>query len=226
MDLLKRYGSDDFDESYDFDEFAVDSREESGSSKPFLVKAIAMMIAVTGIAYGANIAISAPGGGKTEFGQGYLTTTACDTQGGITVIPQAGFINETGTAGASGKFTLDTVYLENIDAACVGSDFIIQVYGETGTALTLTESETVRDSGNYLQFDAVRFSYVDSNTVVLTDTRQYADVYILTDTSAGSTEFTSNQGQIQIVFDADRMISMADASLLRKITIQTAKTGS
>ena len=161
--------------------------------------------------------------GKTEFGQGFVTATACDTQGGITVIPQAGFINETGTAGASGKFTLDTVYLENIDKACVGKDFIIQVYGETGTALTLTESAT--SISDYVQYDAVRFSYVDSNTVVLTNTNQYADVYILTDTSS-STEFDANQGQIQIVFDADRMISMADSSLLRRITIQTVKTGS
>ena len=223
MDLLKRYKGDDFDESFNFDDAEIGEFEESGSSKPFLVKAIAMMLAVTGIAYGANIALTTAPGGKTEFGQGFVTATACDTQGGITVIPQAGFINETGTAGASGKFTLDTVYLENIDKACVGKDFIIQVYGETGTALTLTESAT--SVSNYVQYDAVRFSYVDSNTVVLTNTNQYADVYILTDTSS-STEFDSNQGQIQIVFDADRMISMADASLLRRITIQTVKTGS
>ena len=223
MDLLKRYKGDDFDESFNFDDAEIGEFEESSSSKPFLVKAIAMMLAVTGIAYGANIALTTAPGGKTEFGQGFVTATACDTQDGITVIPQAGFINETGTAGASGKFTLDTVYLENIDKACVGKDFIIQVYGETGTALTLTESAT--SISDYVQYDAVRFSYVDSNTVVLTNTNQYADVYILTDTSS-STEFDANQGQIQIVFDADRMISMADSSLLRRITIQTVKTGS
>jgi hypothetical protein len=56
--------------------------------------------------------------------------------------------------------------------------------------------------------------------------RQYTDVDILTDTSAGSTEFTSNQGSIQITFDPDRTLSFADASLIRKITIQTVKTGS
>lgn len=223
MDLLKRYKGDDFDESFNFDDAEIGEFEESSSSKPFLVKAIAMMLAVTGIAYGANIALTTAPGGKTEFGQGFVTATACDTQDGITVIPQAGFINETGTAGASGKFTLDTVYLENIDKACVGKDFIIQVYGETGTALTLTESAT--SISDYVQYDAVRFSYVDSNTVVLTNTNQYADVYILTDTSS-STEFDANQGQIQIVFDADQMISMADSSLLRRITIQTVKTGS
>jgi hypothetical protein len=223
MNLLKRYESDDFDESYAFDDAENGDLEESGSSKPFLVKAIAMMIAVTGIAYGANIALTTAPGGRTEFGQGFLTATACDTQGGITVIPMAGFVNETGTVGASGKFTLDTIYLENIDAACVGNDFIIQVYGETDTALTLSESAT--SLNNYVQYDLARFSYVDSNTVQMVGT-QYTDVDILTDTSAGSTEFTSNQGQIQITFDPDRTVSAADASVIRRITIQTVKTGS
>jgi hypothetical protein len=219
MNLLKRYESDDFDESYAFDDAENGDFEESGSSKPFLVKAIAMMIAVTGIAYGANIALTTAPGGRTEFGQGYLTTTACDTQGGITIIPYAGFINETGT----GKFSLDSIILEGIDAACVGNDFIIQVYGDTGTALTVSESAT--SLNNYTQYDAARFTYSDSNTVVMTD-RQYTDVDILTDTSAGSTEFTSNQGSIQVTFDPDRTLSFADASLIRKITIQTVKTGS
>ena len=223
MNLLKRYESDDFDESYAFDDAENGDLVESGSSKPFLVKAIAMMIAVTGIAYGANIALTTAPGGRTEFGQGFLTATACDTQNGITVIPMAGFVNETGTVGASGKFTLDTIYLENIDAACVGNDFIIQVYGETDTALTLSESAT--SLNNYVQYDLARFSYVDSNTVQMVGT-QYTDVDILTDTSAGSTEFTSNQGQIQITFDPDRTVSAADASVIRRITIQTVKTGS
>ena len=222
MNLLRRYESDDFDESYAFDDAENGDFEESGSSKPFLVKAIAMMIAVTGIAYGANIALTTAPGGRTEFGQGFLTTAACDTQGGITVIPMAGFVNETGTVGASGKFTLDTIYLENIDAACVGNDFIIQVYGETDTALTLSESAT--SVSNYVQYDLARFSYVDSSTVRMVGT-QYTDVDILTDTTS-ATEFNANQGQIQITFDPDRTVSAADASVIRRITIQTVKTGS
>jgi len=222
MNLLKRYQGDDFDESYAFDDAENGDFEESGSSKPFLVKAIAMMIAVTGIAYGANIALTTAPGGRTEFGQGFLTATACDTQNGITVIPMAGFVNETGTVGASGKFTLDTIYLENIDAACVGNDFIIQVYGETGTALTLSESAT--SVSNYVQYDLARFSYVDSSTVRMVGT-QYTDVDILTDTTS-ATEFNANQGQIQITFDPDRTVSAADASVIRRITIQTVKTGS
>lgn len=177
-----------------------------------------MMIAVTGIAYGANIAIGSSGGATTEFGQGFLTTAACDTQGGITIIPYAGFINETGT----GKFSLDSIILENLDAACVGNDFIVQVYGETGTALQVSESAT--SISNYIQYDAARFSYIDSSTVRMTNA-QYTDVDILTDTST-ATEFTTNLGSIQITFDPDRTLSFADSTLIRRITIQTVKTGS
>jgi hypothetical protein len=218
MDLLKRYGSDDFDESYDFDDPSYSEVDESGSSKPFLVKAIAMILAVTGIAYGANIALTGSGS-KTEFGQGYTSLTACDTVGGISIIPYAGFINDTST----GKFSLDSIILEGLDDTCVGNDFVIQVYGDTGAALTVSESAT--SLNNYTLYDAARFYYSDSNTVTNLDP-SYNDFDILTDTSAGSTEFSSDQGSIQITFDPDRTVTFADASLIRKITIQTVKHGS
>jgi hypothetical protein len=215
MGLFKRYESEDFDESY-FDDAEYAEIEESGSSKPFLVKAIAMLLAVTGIAYGANIALSS-GSNRVEFGQGFLTTAACDTVGGITVIPYAGFINETGT----GKFSLDSIILENIDQTCVGNDFTIQVYAETGTALTVSESATSANGGSYVQFDLGRFYFVDSATVQAID-KSYIDYDVLTDVTTSS-EFTSNNSQIQITFDPDRTLSFADASQVRKITIQTVK---
>lgn len=215
MNLLKRYESDDFDESYAFDDADYSDYEETGSSKPFLVKAIAMILAVTGIAYGANIALTS-NGGVTEFGQGFITTTACDSQGGITIIPYAGFINETGT----GKFSLDSIILENIDAACVGEDFTIQVYAESGTALTVSESATAPNGGSYQTFDLARFYFKDSATVESID-RSYIDFDILHDVT--NNEFSSNQASIQITFDPDRTISFADATAVRRITIQTVK---
>jgi hypothetical protein len=215
MNLLKRYESDDFDESYAFDDAEYSDYEETGSSKPFLVKAIAMILAVTGIAYGANIALTS-NGGVTEFGQGFVTTTACDSQDGITIIPYAGFINETGT----GKFSLDSIILENIDAACVGEDFTIQVYAETGTALTVSESATAPNGGSYQTFDLARFYYKDSATVESID-RSYIDFDILHDVT--NDEFSTNKSSIQITFDPDRTISFADATAVRRITIQTVK---
>lgn len=216
MNLLKRYESDDFDESYAFEDAEYGEFEETGSSKPFLVKAIAMILAVTGIAYGANIALTS-GSSKTEFGQGFVTTTACDTNGGITIIPYAGFINDTGT----GKFSLDSIILENVDAACIGEDFTIQVYSETGTAaLTVSESATSANGGSYQTFDLARFYFQDSVTVQTID-KSYIDFDILTDPT--SSEFANNQSSIQITFDPDRTISFADATAIRRITIQTVK---
>lgn len=220
MVLLKRYESDDFDESYAFDYVEDGEYQETGSSKSFLVKAVAMLIAVTGIAYGANIALT-PSGNLIEFGQGFATTTSCDTNGGITVIPYAGFINETGT----GKFSLDSIILENIDQGCVGNDFTIQVYAETGTALTVSESATSANGGSYKQFDLGRFYFQDSSTVIAID-QSYIDYEILTDTGAGSNEFTSNNSQIRITFDPDRTLSFADASQVNRITIQTSRHAS
>ena len=155
---------------------------------------------------------------KTEFGQGFITTTACDTNGGITIIPYAGFINDTGT----GKFSLDSIILENVDATCVGKDFTIQVYAETGTALIVSESATAANGASYVQFNLGQFYFQDSSTVTAID-RSYIDYDILTDNSAGSTEFTSNQSSIQITFDPDRTLSFADATVIRRITIQTVK---
>jgi hypothetical protein len=175
-----------------------------------------MILAVTGIAYGANIALTS-GSTKTEFGQGFVTTTACDTNGGITIIPYAGFINDTGT----GKFSLDSIILENVDAACIGEDFTIQVYSETGTAaLTVSESATSANGGSYQTFDLARFYFQDSVTVQTID-KSYIDFDILTDPT--SSEFANNQSSIQITFDPDRTISFADATAIRRITIQTVK---
>ena len=220
MDLLKRYEGDDFDQSYTYDDAEYGDFEENGSSKPFLVKAIAMILAVTGIAYGANIALSA-GSSSTEFGQGYQVLSACDpsNQDGITVIPYAGFINDTGT----GKFSLDSIILENIYEGCIGNDFIIQVYGETGTALTVSESATAPNGGSYQQYDVARFWFRDSATVLATDS-SYTDFDILTDVEDSNE--TTNNNQIQITFDPDRTVSFADATLIRRITIQTVKHGS
>jgi hypothetical protein len=221
MNILKRYESDDFDESYAFDDAEYGDFEETGSSKPFLVKAIAMLLAVTGIAYGANIALT-PGGSRSEFGQGYSVYTTCDkaTSGtnaddGITLIPYSGFINETGT----GKFSLDSIIMEKIHTNCIGKDFIIQVWAETGTALTISESATSANGGSYVQFDLARFYFQDSATVVALD-RSYIDFDVLTDVS-DSTDTAANNNQIQVTFDPDRVLSFADSTAIRKITIQT-----
>jgi hypothetical protein len=214
MDLLKRYESDDFDESFDFDDPENGELEEKGSSKPFLVKAAAMLVAVMGIAYGANIGLTGGAGTSIEFGQGRISTTAvCDTNGGITMIPYAGYVNE---AGGTGKFTLDSIIFENVDDTCVGEDFVIQVFSDSGAdALSLSETKT---AGSYITSNSVRFSFIDSSTVRMVS-NQYTDIELLTDVT--SSEFADDQSSFQLVFDPDQTSSFADASQIFKITIQS-----
>jgi hypothetical protein len=216
MNILKRYESDDFDESYDFDEPENGEFEETGSSKPFLVKAVIMIMAVTGIAYGANIGLNGGSGGNTlEFGQGQVSTNlACDTNGGITVIPYAGYVNE---SSSTGKFTLDSIIFENVDDTCVGKDFTVQVWSNAG-ASALTTSET-KSAGNYITSDSVRFAFVDSATVRM-KSNQYTDIELLTDVE--SNEFANDQSSFQLVFDPDQTSSFASATEVYKITVTTS----
>jgi hypothetical protein len=214
MNLLHRYESDDFDESYDFDE-PENGQEEQGSSKPFLVKASVALLAVMGIAYGANIALTNSGGGSgLEFGQGMVSTSAvCDSNSGITITPYSGYVNE---SGGTGKFTLDSIIFENVDDTCAGKDFIVQVWSNAGTnALSISETAT---SGTYTTANSVRFYFADSSTVTMMS-NQYTDIELLTDTT--SSEFANDQSSFQLVFDPDQTSSFADATQIYKITLQS-----
>lgn len=217
MNLLKRYESDDFDESYDFDD--PENGYEEGSSKPFLFKAFVAITAVMGIAYGANIALNSGNNGQIEFGQGFVNTTAvCDTNGGINVTPYAGYVNE---AGGTGKFTLDSIIFENVDDTCVGEDFTVQVWSNAGSsALALSETAS---AGSYITKSSIRFYFQDSATVVM-KTAAYADIELLTDTT--SNEFANDQSSFQLVFDPDNTSAFADATEVYKIAIQTSASNS
>lgn len=214
MNLLNRYESDDFDESSHFDDYEDNEYESSSGSRTFLAKALVALLVVLGVAYGANIVINnGSGGTKMEFGQGMLTTAVCDTNGGITLTPYAGYVNQ---AGGAGKFTLDSILFENVDDTCVGKDFIVQVWSNSApNALTSSETST---SGTYTTTSSVRFYFQDSATVTMMS-NQYTDIELLTDTT--SNEFASDQSSFQLVFDPDQVSSFADASQIYKITLQS-----
>jgi hypothetical protein len=94
--------------------------------------------ALTGvIALGSTLAanINLNGGGNVEFGQGFVTTTACDDDG-ITVTPFSAFINAQG----GGEHKLSSIRLSGIDSRednCEGKTFRIRAYGEGSDPLNL-----------------------------------------------------------------------------------------
>lgn len=74
--------------------------------------------------------------GTAEFGQGFLTTTTCDTNG-IKVTPINSFYNKPGPA----FFTFNAIQIEQISSNCVGKDFIIKVYNQNGQPLVITNDD-------------------------------------------------------------------------------------
>lgn len=88
-------------------------------------------ILTLGFTFASRITLN--NGGTVEYGQGYLTTTTCDTDG-IKVTPMNSFYNKPGPA----YFTFNAIQIEQISANCAGKDFIIKVYNQNGQALEIT----------------------------------------------------------------------------------------
>ena len=168
-----------------------------------------------GITFGANIALNSGSGTGLEFGQGKTLTISCQSTVPVVVTPYAGFQNASG----GGFFGLDSIILEGVNQECVGKDFIIKVYNNTGdTPLTLTDSAT--SVSTYDTFTSTRFYWSDSITVS-TMGSQYTDVELLNDTST-TTDFDANDTAFQITFDADNASNFADTKNAYKITLETA----
>ena len=158
-----------------------------------------------GVTFGANIVIGS--GGVTQI-------VNCAGPQNITLTPIAGFENASG----GGFFSLDTIYLENVHQDCVGEDFIIKLWSNTGSSpLVLTDSAT--SASTYETFTATRFYWSDSVTVSVMGS-QATDVELMNDTST-STDFTDNLTAFQITFNADSFVN-ANASDVYKITLETA----
>ena len=167
-----------------------------------------------GITFGANIALNSGSGTGLEFGQGKTLTISCQSTVPVVVTPYAGFQNASG----GGFFGLDSIILEGVHQECVGKDFIIKVYNNTGdTPLTLTDSAT--SVSTYDTFTSTRFYWSDSVTVS-TMGSQYTDVELLNDTST-TTDFDANETAFQITFDADNASNFADTKNAYKITLET-----
>ena len=122
-------------------------------------------VLVGALALGSTLAasINLNGGDNVEFGQGFVATTACDSDG-ITVTPFSTFINATG----GGEHRLTSIRLSGIDSsdgACEGKTFRIRAYGEGPDPLDLFEWEEREYLGDNQYSSWTRtegpFDYVD-----------------------------------------------------------------
>ena len=136
----------------------------------------------------ANISLG--GGQSIQFGQGVLQATACSGNSKLLITPASTFINASG----SGSYSLSTIKVSNIPDSCFGSDFVLNVYGETNTAAIALFNTSSTDA----------VIYNNSGTFVA---------------GAGSTGMTVSSGSGQ--FTATFTSPVAVSSNIYKVTIQS-----
>jgi hypothetical protein len=215
MVIFRKGESAEFDDSVYYTDDPAEIGAVAVSARNPLKFGIITFISVLGIAFGANLALNVGNNNRIEYGQGFQTVLSCQPSTTITVTPYAGFINETGT----GKFTLDSILLENVHKDCVNKDFTIRLYSSTSST-PLTLSETATSVGVYEGFQEFRFWWRDSVTVTAMS-RQYTDVELLNDTS-DATDFNANANAFLVTFDPDQVASFADARDVFKITLESS----
>lgn len=215
MGIFRKGDEAEFDDSVYYADDPAELHAAEVRPRNPLKFGVITFISVLGIAFGANLALNVGSNNRIEFGQGMRTVVSCQPSSPITLTPYAGFINSTGT----GKFTLDSILLENINKDCVNDDFTIRLYSNTDQA-PLTLSETATSPGVYQGFQEFRFWWRDSVTVTAMS-RQYTDVELLNDTS-DATDFNNNATSFLITFDPDQVANFADARDVFKITLETS----
>ena len=215
MGIFKKGEYEEFDDSVYYADDPVELHAAEDRPKSPLKFGFITFVSVLGIAFGANLALTTGGSNRIEYGQGMARTAACHQNATpITLTPYAGFQNANG----SGKFTLDSILLENVDNLCVGKDFTIKVFNNSSSD-ALTISETATSVGVYQNFQSFSFYWNDSVTVT-SKSMQYTDVELLNDTST-STDFDNDNTSFLITFDPDQLANFADATQVYKITLES-----
>jgi hypothetical protein len=153
MGIFRKGEYEEFDDSVYYADDPAEFHAAPEKAKNPIKFGFITFISVLGIALGANLALNLGSNNRLEFGQGFAVTTGC--QGKLSpyntmmLTPYAGFQNANGT----GKFTLDSILLENVDRSCVGKDFTIKVFNNTSSD-ALTISETATSVGVYQNFQS------------------------------------------------------------------------
>jgi len=218
MGIFRKGEYEEFEDSVYYADDPAEFHAAPEKAKSPIKFGLITFISVLGIALGANLAINVGGNNRLEYGQGFAVTTGCQGKttpaNTMTLTPYAGYQNATGT----GKFTLDSILIENVDRACLYKDFTIKVFNNASSdALTLSETATA--VGVYQNFQSFRFWWQDTTTVT-SMSRQYTDVELLNDTS-DLTDFNGNINSFLITFDPDQLANFADATQVYKITIES-----
>ena len=169
---------------------------------------IGALAAVTGIGstLAANITLS--GDDNVEFGQGVVTTAACD--GTITVTPGSTFINASPSASPAARFVLGSIaFTEVSHAACAGKTFTIKAYGaSSATPIPFGISGTSPD-------------FVEVSEIVVSVDATYGFLLVGGPTGIGITVPNDQYLEFTLLFDPMLTTPAATADI-EKITIESS----
>lgn len=125
-----------------------------------------------------------------QFGQGVQQTTACSGNTSLTITPASTFSNSSG----SGSYMLSSIKVTNIPNSCFGSDFVLNVYTETGTS------------------SLAIFGGTSTDAVIYNNAGTFQP-------GVGSTGMTVSSGANQ--FTASFTVPVASSNVIARITIQS-----
>ena len=197
--------------------------------KLFLGTGVLVGALALGSTFAANINLNTDN--NVEFGQGVVTTTACDPDG-ITVTPFSTFINATG----GGEHRLSSIRLSGIDSsegACEGKTFRVRAYGDGPDPLDLfkwedgtwneTDDDSNWDYSDYNWTERDRYDFVDINRTDETflwtsDGTDNDDVIDIVQTNIEQTAFTLSFVSASLNILRTPLVS---TDVLKKITVET-----
>ena len=224
MGILNLGNSEEFEEFeddsqyYEFssnDEFDDEGVGSGNGHKRAIGMGFAAAVLFIGAAFGAKLALTTSS--SLEFGTGQSQTVTCNNSSyPLTITPFAGYINDTGTAG---HWTLDSVYIEGINPACINTNFSIQVFDNTPGSSALSNSDSATSKAatpyTYKTYDAAKFYIGSDSSTVNSLSSAYTDIENATDPTADSSI------SVQVTFDPDLVADFANAQSVYKIVVQT-----
>ena len=124
-----------------FGDSPAPKRSNSGGRKTGPMIIAGLMVAMMGMSTTLAGTITIGSGNRVEFGQGVVSTAACDSS--ITITPYVSF-----NTPVADTFTVNALKLADVDTACLGKTFTIKAYSG-GDQMVMTSGGS---TGDYVAF--------------------------------------------------------------------------
>ncbi len=183
------------------------NRSNNNQRKPAAMIVAGVLVAMMGMSTTLAGTITINTNGAVEFGQGLVTTAACDSD--LSVTPTSSFDTSSDT------FTVSSLTIGKIGSGCYGKYFKVTAYDSSGSALKWTTGGT---GGGFVNFlipsDS---STANSSSWTYASASSTYNIGLTFGTGSGFGNSTSSEGSITLT-------SMSMPSSVTRITIESSGT--